>query len=147
MGVPELFFSLPTREVMQAIWAVKYSQHEKASTIGSNSGGFRAGASNYRVIPRIFSEMCRRRNSDFVEISLMRNFTIEPFWVIRRLNYICVWQFIGLYVLNTNIDREAIFLLNWSYIRAIYVSNPYLCYPCFISTIRFGSCIFDTPSE
>lgn len=23
MGVPELFFSLPTREVMQAIWAVR----------------------------------------------------------------------------------------------------------------------------
>lgn len=29
MGVPELFFSLPTREVMQAIWAVKYTHHEK----------------------------------------------------------------------------------------------------------------------
>lgn len=32
MGVPELFFSLPTREVMQAIWAVRYIQGEKRST-------------------------------------------------------------------------------------------------------------------
>lgn len=32
MGVPELFFSLPTREVMQAIWAVLYSQREKRTT-------------------------------------------------------------------------------------------------------------------
>lgn len=31
MGVPELFFSLPTREVMQAIWAVRYIQGEERS--------------------------------------------------------------------------------------------------------------------
>lgn len=33
MGVTELFFSLPTREVMQAIWAVLYSRGEKASSL------------------------------------------------------------------------------------------------------------------
>jgi hypothetical protein len=42
MGVPELFFSLPTREVMQAIWAVKYTHHEKhRRTVGANTGARR----------------------------------------------------------------------------------------------------------
>lgn len=33
MGVTELFFSLPTREVMQAIWAVLYSRRNKADDV------------------------------------------------------------------------------------------------------------------